>query len=324
MEPAAAAEASSLARRESGGGWSRAVALLLVAISVWIGRSSVVLVGVVYIALASTLPVRRWPGYTLGLLAALLVFTGEREPLWWVERGWALLVAGCFVALTLRWPAARFLSRALGAVAAAAALAALLVGARGGWPLVEWQVGDELPFGMGRALSWMWEAAQQGTPPPSPEVAEAVLRTMYETMDAQARLFPALAALGSLAGLGVSWWMYRQVALGEDTGLRPLREFRFNDHLIWLFIAGLALVLVDAGDPAARAGSNVVTFMGALYVLRGAGVVAFFGGGQTFFGLVMLVMALLLAAPVVMAGALVVGLGDTWLDLRGRARALTT
>ena len=173
-------------------------------------------------------------------------------------------------------------------------------------------------------LSWMWEAAQQSTPPPAPEVAEAVLRTMYETMDAQARLFPALAALGSLAGLGVSWWMYRQVALGEDAGLRPLREFRFNDHLIWLFIAGLALVLVDAGDAAARAGSNVVTFMGALYVLRGAGVVAFFGGGQTFFGLVMLVMALLFAAPVVMAGALVVGLGDTWLDLRGRARALTT
>jgi len=324
MEPAAAAEDSLPPRGGSGGGWSRAAALLLIAISVWIGRSSVVLVGVAYIAMATSLPVRRWPGYTLGALAALLVFTGEREPLWWVERGWALLVAGCFVAATLRWPAARFISRALGAIAAAAALAALLVGARGGWPLVEWQIGDQLPFGMGRVLSWMWEAAQQSTPPPAPEVAEAVLRTMYETMDAQARLFPALAALGSLAGLGVSWWMYRQVALGEDAGLRPLREFRFNDHLIWLFIAGLALVLVDAGDAAARAGSNVVTFMGALYVLRGAGVVAFFGGGQTFFGLVMLVMALLFAAPVVMAGALVVGLGDTWLDLRGRARALTT
>ena len=71
-----------------------------------------------------------------------------------------------------------------------------------------------------------------------------------------------------------------------------------------------------------RTGWNAVAFMGALYALRGAAVVAFFGGGQTLFGLLALAVALILVAPVVLTGALVIGLGDTWLDLRGRARAL--
>jgi hypothetical protein len=38
----------------------------------------------------------------------------------------------------------------------------------------------------------------------------------------------------------------------------------------------------------------------------------------------MLAVALLMVAPVVVTGAMVIGIGDTWLDLRGRARALVT
>jgi hypothetical protein len=153
-------------------------------------------------------------------------------------------------------------------------------------------------------------------------MAMAVLSTINETIERQARVFPALAALGSLAGLGVSWWIYGQVALGDDEGLRPLREFRFNDHLVWLFVIGLVLVLVDAGEATGRAGWNVLTFMGALYALRGAAVLAFFGGWSSPSGLFLLAVTLLLAAPVLLAAALVIGLGDTWLDPRGRAREL--
>ena len=138
----------------------------------------------------------------------------------------------------------------------------------------------------------------------------------------QVEVFPAVAGLTSVAGLAVAWWAYTRIALDRDEGLRPLREFRFNDHLVWLFIAGLTLVLADGGEAVRRTGSNTLLFMGALYALRGAAVVAFFGGGQSLFGLLMLALALMLVAPVVVTGAMVIGLGDTWLDLRGRARAL--
>jgi hypothetical protein len=309
-------------------GWARALALLLLAYSFWSWRSVVVVVAVAYVVMAVSLPVRRWPAYTLGLLALALVLTGEREPFWWLERGWAVLVAGAFVALTLRWPAARFMSRALGALAMAVLLSVFLVGPMEGWAMLDWQVATQVPFGLARPVEAMWQAmwalAETSPNPPSPEVAAAFVTAMAETVAMQTRLFPALAGLGSLAGLAVSWWVYARVALDRRGALPPLREFRFNDHLVWLFIAGLALALVDVGEGTQRTGSNVVVFMGALYALRGAAVVAFLGGGQSLFGLLMLAMAVLLAAPVVVTGAMVIGIGDTWLDVRGRARALAT
>jgi hypothetical protein len=304
--------------RVRGRGWLRALALFLIAISlVFLMARPSVLVGIPYVLMAVALPVRRWPAYTVGMFTAVLVLTGNRDGLWWVERGWALLVAGWFVALTLRWPSSRFLSRALGAVAGAAAVALPVVALReGGWGLLDWQVGERLRAGWATFL-----AAAQSRPQGEP-LAPAVVEALYRMGEAQADLFPALAALGSLAGLGVAWWVYQRVAHDSDEGLLPLSEFRFNDHLVWVFVLGLSLTLFEGGDGLRRAGANAVVFMGALYAMRGAAVVSFFGGGQSPFGLFLLVLALILVPPVVLAGALVIGLCDTWLDMRGRARAL--
>ena len=67
-----------------------------------------------------------------------------------------------------------------------------------------------------------------------------------------------------------------------------------------------------------RAGTNLVAFMGALYILRGLGVVVFFLGGLSLVGGILLGLALLLAAPLLLGGALLIGMGDSWLDLRSR------
>ena len=60
--------------------------------------------------------------------------------------------------------------------------------------------------------------------------------------------------------------------------------------------------------------------MGALYVLRGAGVILFVNGGMSALGAVVFAFAVLFLAPIVIATMLVVGVGDTWLDLRTRMR----
>ena len=138
--------------------------------------------------------------------------------------------------------------------------------------------------------------------------------------DTQIMLFPAFVALGTVSALGVAWWLY--VWMGHDSGqgLLPLREFRFSDHLVWGFIGGLALLLLGMQ----RAGWNAVLVMGALYALRGAAVVSFFGVGQSFPSAVLVMFAVLLLPEAVLMAVLVIGLGDTWLDLRGKARAMTS
>jgi hypothetical protein len=59
--------------------------------------------------------------------------------------------------------------------------------------------------------------------------------------------------------------------------------------------------------------------MGGLYAVRGAAVVAFLSGGLSFVNGLFLAVAMLFVSPLVIGGALIIGLGDTWLDVRTQA-----
>ena len=63
--------------------------------------------------------------------------------------------------------------------------------------------------------------------------------------------------------------------------------------------------------------------MGALYALRGSAVFMYISGGLSLFGYVLLAISLVLAAPVVVGVAMIVGIGDTWLDVRAKMRETT-
>ena len=56
--------------------------------------------------------------------------------------------------------------------------------------------------------------------------------------------------------------------------------------------------------------------------MRGAAVLLFLSGGLTNLGFFFLAVGMLLFWPVLISGALLVGVGDTWLDLRSRAEAI--
>jgi hypothetical protein len=246
-----------------------------------------------------------------GILAASLL--GSRSGLWWFERGWPLLLAGIFVWVSAWRRDWGFTSRAL----AALGLAALVAGAIFAASPHAWQGIDAL---MAERAARAADATLQllgGS-------ADERIRWLADKVAAlQVAVFPALVGVSSLAALGLAESLRTWLA-GARSAFGELRSFRFNDHLVWIWLLGLVLVLAQQGDVATRIGGNAVLFMGALYVLRGMAVVlAVLGGVSPLVGVLSGVIALLLAPVLALALALllIVGLGDTWFNVRSRVAA---
>ena len=86
--------------------------------------------------------------------------------------------------------------------------------------------------------------------------------------------YPAFLSLATLAGLSVAWFLaFRQ----RGASLAPLREFRFTEHLVWLLIGGLMLLVLPVGTAAFRLGENATVFVGSLYLLRGVAILIWIG-----------------------------------------------
>lgn len=300
----------------NGRGWLRALGLLALATALSVVHPAV-LVAVPFILLVFALPGRRAMAVLVASLAAILVLGGPADSgLWSLERGWGLLLGGWFAALTMSRPRAHFSSRAIGAVTGTFLVMVLFLLVRpGGWEIVDWTVTSRMEEGIATALEVMRLVRGEDALP------QAFMTAVLETARLQGRIFPAMLGLASLAGLGVAWWLYLRLARREDRGVGPLEEFRFNDQLVWVLITGLTLFLLGSSDGVSRAGVNAMVFMGGLYVLRGAGVVVFLSGGVSVLGVLLLCVGMIFLAPVIIAGAMFIGLGDTWLDLRRRAGA---
>jgi hypothetical protein len=230
-----------------------------------------------------------------------------------VDRGWGILLGGGFVAATLAWPARPFIDRGLAALAFAAGGTGLVLVAGEGWAVLDALVADRIAAGteatveLGR--SWMGEGGEAG-------FAAAAARTG----EVQRYLFPAQAGAASLLGLGVAWWLHGRVFLGRSDAIGAVRSFRFPDPVIWVLIVGLVLVLAAGWDSGlGRAGANLAAFAGVLFALRGAGVFLELSRGIGWFGVLLVGVGLVLATPVMFAGATMLGLGDAWFDLRARA-----
>lgn len=267
------------------------------------------------------LPPRRPLLLALGAFIGWLAFGGAMgaDTLWYFERGWALLLGAWFVVMAAFVPRWTFLPRALIALAAtAASVGILLIINRGGFDLLDAAVADHLRSSASQALT-VWRDSTG-----SESIRAEVSRAVYAVADLQGRLFPALLGLASLAALGVAWWAFARVAHGTPQPLARLREFRFRDELVWLFIGGLLLLLLPLNQLATRTGENLVMFMAVLYTLRGAAVLVVIGGAPGPLGVVIGALVVVLLTPFVMATTFLVGLSDTWLDIRARRPASPT
>ena len=144
-------------------------------------------------------------------------------------------------------------------------------------------------------------------------------------------VFPSLLALESLLTLALAWAIYHRLSRARiGAPLRPLREFRFNDQLVWGLIAGLTIVFLPTLQSFRGVGSNLLLFFSALYAIRGLGVLAWFLAPGALaatltIGFAMLWLPVIQFAAVVgflllLIAAFGLGLGDTWADWRRRAR----
>ncbi len=239
-----------------------------------------------------------------------------------------LLAGGVVVALALRPPATSGLVAAgLLAVAAASAVGVLLVAATPfSWDELRWMA--ERHFGaQARLVVGALTTAAAGTNPGQDMTAliAAVETSALATTRAVAAMLPALVLLQGVAALAAAWALYRSVARHpEGTPLPALKEFRFNDHLIWGVVAALVTLVVPGISALRAVGLNLAVFFGGLYVARGLGVLAALAAVGGFSGPLAVLFALfvtLFLLPLAAFAALALGVTDTWVDWRKLARS---
>lgn len=301
-----------------GAGWGAAAGLALATVSLAVVRPGL-LIFLPFSLFLLALPPRRPLLLIAGLFVAFVSLVGAEPgsgPLWYVERGWVLVLAAWFILMVLVLPTTGYLPRALAALGATAGtMGILLLVSPEGWQLLDWTLNRRFQDAAADA-TMIWSRTTT-----SGAWIDWFAAAVVRVAEVQALLHPAMLALESLAALAVAWWGYRRIAARERYPLGRLRDFRFGDHLIWLLIAGIVLILLPLGDAAFRAGSNLVAFMGALYALRGGAILLVVFGLQGFGGAVIAALLLLLLYPVVLTTSILVGLSDTWFDLRARRAA---
>ena len=248
-----------------------------------------------------------------------------------MSRGWALLLAGCFGLLSLWSTATPFIVRALGALGLAMGAAfALAVSSPGGADRYVKVAASEYSARSATVVAAL--QAERQTPffrgyakrlPEFDTFLDDAEATVRKAPALSSVLLPALLALESLAALALGWAIYTRLSPKTiGPALSPLRDFRFSDQLVWGVAVGGTLLLLPAFEEGKNAGLNLLIFFGALYLVRGMGVVAWLTRRR---GLLIATGLLVLFVPpllsLVLAALLGIGLGDTWLDWRNRPKA---
>ncbi len=227
--------------------------------------------------------------------------------MWYIERGWAVLLAGGFVAATALAPTRSIFDRSLAAVVVASGAVGVSAWVRPELLAnLDWQITGQFD----RVLAVYDLGGQTGA---------ATAEAMRQMADLAKMIYPGMLALASVAAVGCASYLLGRLE-DVEAPLAPLRSFRFSDHLAWVLVLGLALLLLPFGVWAIRTGGNVVTVVGGLYMLRGTAVLVWLGTSviSSVWSIALWAFAALVFFPVTIGTALVMGLSDTWLDLRSR------
>jgi hypothetical protein len=261
------------------------------------------LAGLLLLTRPRTFRERTWLGAAL-LGAAATLLLGPSSAAHDLLRASGLVFTGALVVLSARTTGTGLgnVTRALGLTVIAIGGGALALGVE--WPSVRGSLERELQDGVDFVFSGSGLSAAQ--------VA------FLDLVVAQtARLYPGIVALGALAGGTLAGALTRQVAVRPVPGKSTrFTEFRFNDHVVWGAAATLAMALAPLSGPWADLVANLVLVWAGLYGTRGAAVaVTLTRALPTPLRLALSLSALVLL-PYALGGLALLGLADTWLDLR--------
>jgi hypothetical protein len=176
---------------------------------------------------------------------------------------------------------------------------------------------------------WLaWRTLSPSLPAIPPQVTSDVLaqgdavdraRQLASLATSIATLSPALLALAAMLGAWLSWiWYHRIARTPLATPAPALREFRFNDQMVWLLVAAIGLTLLRLAPSVSLVTQNVLLVVLAVYWLRGLAVIrtALRRASPLVIGIVLLIMLPMMAF--VLVGFTLLGVADTWLDFRRR------
>ncbi len=256
--------------------------------------------------------------------------------LWWllspgnlpdqVVRAAALFSALAFTVTTLRSKAS-VTHRALHAVAVAGAgVTTLLLLLGSSWGELRWWVSHQTGLTarafLGTVLATTPVTAGSDSTTVEQTAMEQLQRWFAEAIPVVADFYPALLAVQLLIGIALGTALYQRVAT-RPRGTPPdsWMNFRFTEHLNWAAAAALIIVLLPKLATAKLAAGNLLVVSAALYAVRGIAVAAVglqVAGGGGVFLTVLLAAIFLFLTPIVLAGAMLLGVLDTRLDLRRR------
>jgi lipoprotein signal peptidase len=228
---------------------------------------------------------------------------------------WAILVSGAFVCLALVRPMSLLRRASLALV-----LGTLAAGALGIVYDVSWR-GLEVMAARDMAAGFADKARQLDEQGDGYAAAVELFRLLESQSRAMAAMLPATYVLGMLGALAMAWRWHEVIADEPlEPASRPFAEFRFADHWIWVLIGALALALVGpVTGPVAALATNVLLVVLALYGARGLAILRQVLAGMSPPLVVLLGLVGLVLLIFTLSGLLVLGVADTWLDLRRMA-----
>ncbi len=247
----------------------------------------------------------------------------------WLVRGWAVMLAGVFGAFCVLRPRQGFLAQALPAVGTSLLIGMLALLTVNG-PIADQLGRTMLAEYVDRTTQWTvlldrltstpeW-AAYFAKSPEALALRQQVVAEYGRMPVRSLTVLPAMLALESLAVLAVAWALFQRLSRSRiGPPLAPLQAFRFSDQLIWALVVGVTMLVLPAFAEVRDAAINLLVFFGALYVVRGLGVLSWMLAPRRWTK-ALLVAVGLLAWQLLATLALALGVGDTWLDWRRRTR----
>jgi hypothetical protein len=141
--------------------------------------------------------------------------------------------------------------------------------------------------------------------------------SLRRAVAALARVYPAIVVLGAMAGGMLARSLAWSITGGRiDPAPGRFRDFQFNDHLIWGAIVTLGLVLAPLATPWSLLAKNLLVVWAGVYAARGMAVAMTLLARWSLSLRLALCISGALLLPYAAGALMLVGIADTWLDLR--------